>query len=107
MFTFENRKTVDSTVCTVLLRARRCLRNAFYAQPFLIDTFLTLLNCFFSLISRFDVHCDAVEECKKRWRSLRDAFMKQHKLLSRGDPNTKKKWLFYDAMLFLAPYFDV
>lgn len=47
MFTFENRKTVDSTVCTVLLRARRCLRNAFYAQPFLIDTFLTLLNCFF------------------------------------------------------------
>lgn len=47
-----------------------------------------------------------VEECKKRWRSLRDAFMKQYKLYSRGDVNIKKKWLFYEQMEFLGPYFD-
>lgn len=47
-----------------------------------------------------------VDECKKRWRSLRDAFMKQYKLYSRGDANVKKKWLFYEQMEFLGPYFD-
>lgn len=48
----------------------------------------------------------AVDECKKRWRSLRDAFMKQYKLYSRGDTNSKKRWLFYEKMEFLGPYFD-
>lgn len=47
-----------------------------------------------------------VDECKKRWRSLRDAFMKQYKLYSRGDTSSKKKWLFYEQMEFLGPYFD-
>ncbi|XP_055307070.1 uncharacterized protein LOC129571322 [Sitodiplosis mosellana] len=47
-----------------------------------------------------------VDECKKRWRSLRDAFMKQYKLYSRGDTNSKKRWLFYEQMEFLGPYFD-
>ncbi|XP_031624722.1 uncharacterized protein LOC116341663 [Contarinia nasturtii] len=47
-----------------------------------------------------------VDECKKRWRSLRDAFMKQYKMYSRGDSNTKKRWLFYEQMEFLAPYFE-
>lgn len=47
-----------------------------------------------------------VDECKKRWRSLRDAFMKQYKMYSRGDSNTKKRWLFYEQMEFLGPYFD-
>lgn len=48
----------------------------------------------------------SVEECKKRWRSLRDAFMKQYKLFQRGDTSVKKKWLFYEQMLFLGPYID-
>lgn len=32
--------------------------------------------------------------------------MKQYKLYSRGDANVKKKWLFYEQMEFLGPYFD-
>lgn len=55
------------------------------------------------------IHCNStfsVEECKKRWRSLRDAFMKQYKLFQRGDTSIKKRWLFYEQMEFLAPYFD-
>lgn len=48
----------------------------------------------------------SVEECKKRWRSLRDAFMKQYKLFQRGDTSVKKKWLFYEQMVFLGPYID-
>lgn len=49
------------------------------------------------------------EESKKRWRSLRDAFMKQCKQNANddlyGNPK-KKKWLFYDLMEFLCPYLD-
>ncbi|KAG4070791.1 hypothetical protein HA402_011017 [Bradysia odoriphaga] len=49
------------------------------------------------------------EESKKRWRSLRDAFMKQCKQNANddmyGNPK-KKKWLFYDLMKFLSPYLD-
>lgn len=47
-----------------------------------------------------------VDECKKRWRSLRDAFMKQYKQYQRDDQSIKKKWLFYDKMEFLAPFFE-
>lgn len=32
--------------------------------------------------------------------------MKQYKLYSRGDANGKKKWLYYEQMEFLGPYFD-
>lgn len=50
-----------------------------------------------------------VEEAKKRWRSLRDAFMKQYKQLSVDDPcaSKKKKWLFYDQMEFLGPFLEL
>lgn len=51
----------------------------------------------------------SAEESKKRWRSLRDAFMKQCKQNANddmyGNPK-KKKWLFYDLMEFLCPYLD-
>ena len=51
-----------------------------------------------------------VEESKKRWRSLRDAFMKQYKCIGlTADENfvgKKKKWLFYEQMKFLSPYLD-
>lgn len=57
-------------------------------------------------MKRFSFFLFTVDECKKRWRSLRDAFMKQYKLYSRGDSNSKKRWLFYEQMEFLGPYFD-
>lgn len=53
--------------------------------------------------------CRAVDESKKRWRSLRDAFMKQYKQFAADDPlcAKKKKWLFYDQMEFLRPYLEL
>lgn len=57
-------------------------------------------------VNAFIIFYFTVDECKKRWRSLRDAFMKQYKLYSRGDSNSKKRWLFYEQMEFLGPYFD-
>lgn len=49
-----------------------------------------------------------MDESKKRWRSLRDAFMKQFKLFNNDDPILKKKkWLFYDQMEFLGPYLEM
>ena len=65
-----------------------------------VNAFAFVFVLFFSSLS------SAVDECKKRWRSLRDAFMKQYKLYSRGDTNSKKRWLFYEQMEFLGPYFD-
>lgn len=50
-----------------------------------------------------------MEESKKRWRSLRDAFMKQYKQFAADDKSTskKKKWLFYDHMEFLRPFLEI
>lgn len=50
-----------------------------------------------------------MDESKKRWRSLRDAFMKQYKQFAADDPlcAKKKKWLFYDQMEFLRPYLEL
>lgn len=48
-----------------------------------------------------------IEECRKRWRSLRDAFARHHKHISDEPINSKKKkWLYYDQMYFLAPYLE-
>ncbi|XP_055920493.1 uncharacterized protein LOC129952090 [Eupeodes corollae] len=50
----------------------------------------------------------SVEECRKRWRSLRDAFSKHYKLMGRMEPVTykRKKWIFFDQMSFIAQYLD-
>ncbi|XP_055839076.1 putative uncharacterized protein DDB_G0272456 [Episyrphus balteatus] len=50
----------------------------------------------------------SVEECRKRWRSLRDAFSKHYKLMARMEPVTykRKKWIFFDQMSFIAQYLD-
>lgn len=48
-------------------------------------------------------------ECRKRWRSLRDAFVKHYKVAQRASENGIKKeckWLFYDQMSFLIPHLD-
>lgn len=50
----------------------------------------------------------SVEECRKRWRSLRDAFAKHYKLMGRMEPVSykRKKWIFFDQMSFIAQYLD-
>lgn len=51
-----------------------------------------------------------MEESKKRWRSLRDAFTKQYKQCAPDDyqtPSKKKKWLFFDQMDFLRQYLEL
>lgn len=50
----------------------------------------------------------SVEECRKRWRSLRDAFSKHYKLMGRMEPVSykRKKWIFFDQMSFIAQYLD-
>ncbi|KAI8125899.1 Transcription factor Adf-1 [Lucilia cuprina] len=51
-----------------------------------------------------------VEECRRRWRSLRDSFAKHYKLYQRSDQqqqgNKHRKWVFYDKMQFLIPFLD-
>uniref|UniRef100_A0A1A9UDF4 MADF domain-containing protein n=3 Tax=Glossina TaxID=44049 RepID=A0A1A9UDF4_GLOAU len=53
-----------------------------------------------------------VDECRRRWRSLRDSFAKHYKQIQQnancGDGSHKKprKWIFYDQMSFLIPYID-
>lgn len=48
------------------------------------------------------------EECRRRWRSLRDTFSKHFKQNNRNDGNApkRKKWVFYDQMSFMAAYLD-
>ncbi|XP_018326297.1 uncharacterized protein LOC108737722 isoform X2 [Agrilus planipennis] len=49
-------------------------------------------------------------ECKRRWRTLRDSFVKYHRSRhneGRGsDPSRKRMWIFYDIMSFLIPHID-
>ncbi|XP_015372800.1 PREDICTED: transcription factor Adf-1-like [Diuraphis noxia] len=50
---------------------------------------------------------DDVNTVKKRWRSLRDTFIKMHK--SQKQPSgsgggKKSKWSYYSQMTFLIPY---
>lgn len=51
-----------------------------------------------------------MENLKKRWRTLRDAFIKHYrasKYKKSGDPGgKKKKWIYYDQMLFLIPFIE-
>jgi len=50
-----------------------------------------------------------VEDCQKRWRSLRDAFTKHFKFNIKTDQEEtvkRKKWIFYDQMMFLAPFLE-
>lgn len=84
-------------------------RNDFVSVSYLFRLFLSLSVIRYpskEFNRKIEFHPFSVEECKKRWRSLRDAFMKQYKLFQRGDTSIKKRWLFYEQMEFLAPYFD-
>lgn len=50
-----------------------------------------------------------VDGVKKRWRSLRDTFIKMHKaqkLPSGSGGGKKSKWLYYSQMTFLIPYIE-
>ncbi|KAI4465544.1 madf domain transcription factor [Holotrichia oblita] len=58
------------------------------------------------------IHCfvSDVNLCKKRWRSLRDGFIKHHRLL-RNTPSgaaggKKKIWPYYNQLEFLIPHVD-
>lgn len=50
------------------------------------------------------------DECRRRWRSLRDAFSKHYKQIQRTEEehvrNKHRKWVFYDQMSFMIPYLD-
>jgi hypothetical protein len=45
-----------------------------------------------------------VEECKRKWRNLRDALMRELRRENSGPgPSKKRKYLHYDQMQFLLP----
>ncbi|XP_037961115.1 transcription factor Adf-1-like isoform X2 [Teleopsis dalmanni] len=50
----------------------------------------------------------SIIECRRRWRSLRDAFSKHYKFMSKttSGASKRKKWIFYDQMSFIAPFLD-
>lgn len=52
-----------------------------------------------------------VEECKKRWKGLRDTFATNHKaemnVPSGSSANPSCKWVHYKAMMFLLPFIKV
>ena len=55
----------------------------------------------FTILSFLQFH--SAITCKARWTSMRDYFMRE-KGRSGQAASSKKKWPFYDSMLFLVPY---
>ncbi|XP_061392049.1 transcription factor Adf-1-like [Musca vetustissima] len=57
-----------------------------------------------------DVMGATTDECRRRWRSLRDSFAKHYKQVQRTEDehtrNKHRKWVFYDQMSFMIPYMD-
>ncbi|CAH0550372.1 unnamed protein product [Brassicogethes aeneus] len=48
-----------------------------------------------------------IEYIKKRWRTLRDAFIKNYRSSNIAKNGKKKrKWIFFDQMLFLVPHIE-
>lgn len=45
-----------------------------------------------------------VESCQKRWRYLRDYYIKQRRLYMKSDGTRKKIWPFFDMLSFLNPF---
>lgn len=44
---------------------------------------------------------------KKRWRTLRDSFMRFHRLQRTYGPKGRKKmWIYYNEMAFLIPHIE-
>jgi Adh transcription factor 1 len=55
-------------------------------------------------------HIFSVEEAKKRWKSLRDAFIKYYRQeLTTGKPfgNKKKTWPFYNHLSYLKSHVEL
>lgn len=50
-----------------------------------------------------------VKELQKKWKSLRDAFRKEHTKYDRSGSQASKKakYCYYDALSFLTPTFEV
>ena len=52
--------------------------------------------------------CVTEQTARKKWCTLRDYFVKQHKQMttakSGAAASKKKKWYLYDSMLFLLPF---
>ena len=57
------------------------------------------------------MNCHAGDEWKKKWRNLRDTYMKQRKYVNstNSDEGAKKKrkWRYFDLMQFIEPYVEV
>lgn len=57
------------------------------------------------MVERCCVFAEA--EVKKRWRTLRDSFMRYHRLQRTFGPKGKKKtWIYYAEMAFLIPHIE-
>ncbi|XP_050427840.1 uncharacterized protein LOC126837904 [Adelges cooleyi] len=54
-----------------------------------------------------DIMKQTEPEVKKRWRTLRDSFMRFHRLQRTCGPKGKKKtWMYYHEMAFLIPHIE-
>lgn len=64
-------------------------------------------QCWKEISETMDV---TVVKCRKRWRSLRDTFVKRYKQIQSTTDESVisklQKWYFYDKMSFLIPHLD-
>ena len=58
------------------------------------------------LIMNFQVENLSVEECTRRWKSLRDRELKKVKYKKTGEPGPAyvSCWIFFESMLFLGRF---
>ncbi|KAM7352524.1 uncharacterized protein ACRADG_005003 [Cochliomyia hominivorax] len=84
-----------------------CMRPIIYDRSLKGNRKTSLRNqCWEEISEAMDA---TIEECRTRWRSLRDTFTKHYKISQRADgkvANKQSKWLFYDKMMFLIPHVE-
>lgn len=62
------------------------------------------LYIFYFIFKLMQFYLPSVESCQKRWRYLRDYYIKQRRVYMKSDGTRKKIWPFFDMLSFLNPF---
>lgn len=109
----EKRKKRKSSVKLIVINEEELIRQV-SLRPVIYDRSLKTYRktslrqqCWKEISQTMDA---TVVECRKRWRSLRDTFVKHYKQIqSTSDESVisrHRRWCFYDKMSFLIPHLD-